>query len=436
MSLKNKVLKKLDEHTFEVVQKSFQSLIVKFIGMIVAFLLSIVLGRLLGADGLGIINLTNSFVRMVVIVCLLGNGQIIVREVALGLSKKNFRYIGEIMKSAYKLNGVFSFVFSVAIILLSPWLAQNVFGDPRIKWPLVIGMITIIPQIFSRLWSSGLIGYRKIWQSNLVDYGLRPVITTLIIGLMWLIEIKVTVVNTAIAYALSYALVSVGVGSYWRRLRTKVNHLKTNTRKLFKTSLPLLISSISNILISNGGVILLGFFLSSTEVGLYTVASQLALLSAFMLQITNSALSGNLASLYSQNQKRELQIMIKKITRYLTLFGLIPLIVFIFFGKSILSFWGEEFVTSYWLLIIIAAGQFFNIATGAAGQLLIMCGFQKQQSYITTTFMVLNLILNLILINLYGVIGAAFTIAITTVGMNLIRVIVAKQKTGILTLPI
>ncbi|MDC9724260.1 MAG: hypothetical protein PSN34_16035 [Urechidicola sp.] len=63
-NLLNKPLQSLDEHTLEVVKKSSSSLIVKIIGMIAGFLLSIFLGRTLGADGLGVINLSNSLINI------------------------------------------------------------------------------------------------------------------------------------------------------------------------------------------------------------------------------------------------------------------------------------------------------------------------------------------------------------------------------------
>lgn len=430
----NNKLNRLDEHSLEVMKKSFSSSIVKVLGMIAAFLLSILLGRTLGADGLGIINLSNSIINMLVMFCLLGTRQIIIKEVALGLSKNNFRQISEVIKSAYVLNGFFTFLISLILILLLPWIIGNFFDDPRLKWPLIIGLIVIIPQIFARIWSSALIGYRKIWQSNLVDQGLALIITLLLIGVFWISEIKITIISTAIAYALARLIVSIVIALYWKKIQTKVSNLKLGVSNLLQKSFPLFISSISNVLISNIGIILLGFFLNSTSVGFYTVASQIALLSGFMLQITNSSLSGNLSVLYTEDRKQELQTLITRITKYLTIIGIFPLFIFFFFGDDILSLWGKEFINSYMILLILALGQFVNVATGAAGRMLVMCGFQKEESYINIVFMILNIILNVVLINYFGVIGAALTTAFTFIGINITRVIVSKRKTGILTL--
>ena len=54
--IRNKI-SRLDIHTLEVLKKSFSASLVKVIGIIVSLVVSIYLGRSLGAEGLGIINI-------------------------------------------------------------------------------------------------------------------------------------------------------------------------------------------------------------------------------------------------------------------------------------------------------------------------------------------------------------------------------------------
>ena len=67
----NRLKKKLDIHTLEVVNKSATSTIVKVAGMIIGMGVSILLGRTLGADGLGVFNLSYRIVSFIMIFCLL-----------------------------------------------------------------------------------------------------------------------------------------------------------------------------------------------------------------------------------------------------------------------------------------------------------------------------------------------------------------------------
>jgi O-antigen/teichoic acid export membrane protein len=152
-------------------------------------------------------------------------------------------------------------------------------------------------------------------------------------------------------------------------------------------------------------------------------------------QITNSSISSNIATLYDSGKLNDLQKMIHRVTFGLIIVGSIPLFLFVFFGKPILSIWGDDFSKAFWILVILGIGQFFKIGVGAAGQLLVMCGYQKIQGYISLTFTAMYIILNYILIINFGAIGAAVSTSITVIGINLSKVVFAKLKTGILTIP-
>ena len=54
-----KKLEKLDKHTRDVIEKSFYSTIVRVLGIVFTIGVSVALGRFLGTEGIGIINLGN-----------------------------------------------------------------------------------------------------------------------------------------------------------------------------------------------------------------------------------------------------------------------------------------------------------------------------------------------------------------------------------------
>ena len=105
------------------------------------------------------------------------------------------------------------------------------------------------------------------------------------------------------------------------------------------------------------------------------------------------------------------------------------------FGNFILSTWGLEFKSGYSVLVILAIGQFFNVATGTVGTLLTMTGFEKKLLAVNTLFMVLNIILNIVFITIWGIEGAAFAYAISIFGMNFTRVFFVHKYIGIHVFP-
>ena len=338
--------------------------------------------------------------------------------------------------TARVLSGLLSLIVSFIFILSSNYISNTLFNEPKLYLPLVIAFFLMTPQVFSRIHASGFIGFKKIWQSNLVNQTLSVWITMSLVLMMLYLDVELNVVNVALLYAVGKFSVFICTWIYWRKLYVQPSAASLNIKQTLSTSLPLLIVSATSIITSSTAIIILGWFESSSEVGLFSVSSRLAMFTVFFLQITNSSIAPKIAVLYKSNKKKDLEKMVQRTTSGLILIGLLILLLFIFLGKPILSLWGKEFIQSYNLLIIMAFGQFINISTGAGAKILMMCGFEKIQSKVSIFFLVFNIGISYILIGQYGALGAALAMSITIIGENITRLILAKLKVGIWTIPI
>ena len=430
-ALLKKVKTKLDFHSQQVIEKSFLSLIVKFIGTISGLGLSVFLGRTIGSSGLGIINLSNRIVTVMLGLGLFGMNKLIIREVSIAHNNKNPEHIGDVMHTAYWFNGLISILLSFLLILLSPWLANSVFEEPRLTYPLVIFFVVITPQIFSRIFSSGLIGIGKIWQSNLVDQALSILITSVIVFIAWLYVEELSVNIIAICYAIGRLIVTISVGLFWIKNVNNKGPSKIILEDLLKKAKPLFIISIAGLVINSSDIVILGLFSDAKSIGLYVVAARIALLTSVLLQITNSAVSPKIAALYEEGSIKSLEVMIRKVSKGLFFIGSFVFLLFLFMGKWLLSFWGEEFVEAYIILVILGIGQLVNLSTGPVGMILIMTGQEKIQRNISLSFMAIFLVLSLILSQFYGTIGASIASAITVIGINICKVVYVKKYTKI-----
>lgn len=428
----------LDEHTIEVIKKSSASSIVKAMGMLIGVFVSIFLGRTLGADGLGVINLSLRVINILIVVGLLGFEQIIVKEVAVAFDNGNYESVKNTTFTSYIFNGITAITITAILIILSPWLSNHVFKEVRLTFPLIIAALGLAPATFSRIFSSALIGYKKVWQSNLVDNTLSTATTGFLILLYWLLYENLTIKVVAICYLVGRLTVTISIGLYWKYLNK--NHKFTNPtlifKKLFSSAQHLFVASIAGILVTNSDVILLGAFSDAKDIGSYTVASRIAMLTSFFLNITNSSISPKIAALYQNGRITEMELMVQRVTKALGIIGMLALILFIFAGKFILSIWGPEFTSSYYILIILGVGQLVNIGTGAVGQILIMCGYERTFKNIRLIFLILDIIFKIVLIYLWGALGAAIALSLNVICSNIVRLIFVKKKVGISTLNI
>lgn len=425
----------LDEHTLEVVRKSFSSMVVKISGMVAIFAVSITLGRTIGPEGIGIIDLANRIVKIVLVLAMLGMNTVLLKEIAIAYEKKNWQHIANVIYTSVWVNIPLGFVLSLVFILLTPWITQSVFNEPELKIPLIISLAVIIPQILSRIFASGINGFRKIWQSNLVNDTLSKVLVALGLFTLLLFNIEITVINVAILYAIGRIGVTLAVGGYWKHLFKFKGKRTLQTGPMLKVALPLLIVSSTTLVAKSTDTVMLGWLSTARDVGFYSVASKLGLLTNFFLAISISTLSPKIASLYAEKKMKELEKMIQQITKGLFFLGIGTIAVYFFVGKSILNLWGDEFIAAYLVLIIITIGQFFNVSTAGTSVFLVMTGHEKILGKIVFLSAIINFTLNYLLIPKYGAAGAAIATASTVTVENIIKVITVKQKTGILTIP-
>lgn len=427
---------RLDSHTFEVIQKSLSSLFVRVNGRIVSLLISLYIGRVLGTEGLGIISLSNNVITILLVVTTIGLPNVLIKNISIGINDKNWKAILSNNFTGLILAGSIALFVTIIGILSSEYVAVGLFHSANLIFPLKISFGVLIPQTLSRIYASSLIGLGKVWQGNLVNETLSSWIVGVGLLVLYLFDVGLDLDLVIIIYAVGRICVTICMGSYWYSLTSgNSGSWQFIQRQMMKMALPLLLVSSTSVIASNADSVMLGWLSDMNEVGLYTVAAKVALLVSFVLSISNNAIGPKLASMYSENRIQELEKMVQKVTAGLIAIGLIVVLSFCLGGKAIMSLWGAEFVDAYMVLLILGIGQFFNISTGCSGMLLIMCGYEKLHGYLSVGFVLLNLVLNYFLIVRFGAVGAASATAITTIGENLFKVILAKRNVGVLSIP-
>lgn len=432
----NNLKKEIDIHTYEVIVKSSKTMLVKSMGMISGLFVSIFIANILGPEGLGVVNFANKLGYVLLIFCLFGFQNVVVKNVAIGKAENKDSIIVNSLKTSLIFNFVLCILISIICFLLLQILSHFVVKINEIYIPLTIVFIMIIPQTISRVLSAVLNGLGKIWQSNLIDETLTPIFVCLGLIFFYFLDFNFSVVLILVLYAVCRFVVLIVVtlllkSNFKSRLKGKFE-----LKPMLKIAKPMMLISGTGVIASNLDTLMLAALDSFDQVGIYTVALKLAFLTSFFLHVTNTAISPKLAGLFHQSKISEMNLMVQRITKILSIFALLFLLFFIFFGHTLLNIWGPEFSEGYWILLVLVIGQFFNISTGCSGLLLLMCGFEKIHAKITFYCLIFNLVLNFILILNFGAIGAAIATALTLIIENIFKVVYSKIKIGILTLPL
>ena len=436
LNLKERLNQLNNKDNLDILNKGGLSLIIKIVGLISAFGLSLLLGRTLGLEEYGLIELSNRIGYFVLIVALFGMENVVLKEVSIAFDAKNWKHVLDSVYTTIKLNSLIAFLVIGLIFFLVPYFCNEFFKSVKLISPLRIVLIAVFFQTLTRSYVAGINGVRKIWQANLLSQALALIFVLLVFGIFYFLGMA-TLVNAAYSYLIAQVLVFISTFSYWTLIKPKTNQYKKTFQKQFvKPARRLLLSSGSGIISASSAIIILGIMENPEEVGLFNLASRLAMLTLVILEVLNSVMAPKIASLYAKNKIDELQKLITPIFYFLVFCGIISLLIFVFFGEDLVLLWGSEFRQSYKYLLIVALGQFVNLSTGAVGVLLVMSNNEKLLSRISVASMVLSIFLNVIFISLYGGIGACIATAILLSVENIYKVIIIQKKTGVSLVPV
>jgi O-antigen/teichoic acid export membrane protein len=168
---------------------------------------------------------------------------------------------------------------------------------------------------------------------------------------------------------------------------------------------------------------MIGYFLESSDVGVYSVAVRIAGMAVFLLSAANTIFGPTISELTEKDQFKTLERLLKSISKIIFAFSLNFLLFVIIYNQEILTVFGEEYIVGDLVLIILTFGQFINASVGPTGTILIMSGKQKFEVFNSVAICILNIILNIILIPRLGISGAAIATASSIVIINIFKVL-------------
>jgi len=150
-----------------------------------------------------------------------------------------------------------------------------------------------------------------------------------------------------------------------------------------------------------------------------------------VLMTVNLVIGPEISRLYNQKNIVKLEMLLSRSIKLIFILTLPIALFLIMFGPFVLSLFGKEFGVGYPVLIIFIFVALVNVAAGSVGNILNMTGYEKHVFYGILISLVFNIVLNIILIPLYGIIGAAISTGSAIIIWNLILWWFVKKKIGI-----
>lgn len=426
----------LNKHVADIVRGASVAFVLKITAAAAAFIVNVVLARLLGSDGVGIYFLSLAVVTLASTVGRFGTDNLVVREIAREAACDNWVTIRLRYREVLRLLLTVSVPVTAIIAVFSEQIATVIFSKPELAEPLRIMSIGIIPLSVFNLYANSLKGLKKVKESVAVQNLFLPVITLIT---LYVIATKNDLHSATIAYVIAVVLTAFVALFLWKKAVSVLPVHQQNEVKhgnLLASAKQLFVIAILTFGLKWLSTIFLGIWGESSDVGIFNIAQRTAMLTSFILVAVNTISAPKFAELYQKNDMRGLEITAINSTRLSTLFALPLLCFFLITPSWVMQQFGNEFVGGAAVLSILAVGQFINVATGSVAYLLLMTGRENVMMKIILITSVLGVTLNAILIPVLGGVGAAIATAISMSTQNIIAAILVYRKMGISTLPL
>jgi len=371
------IIKKLKEKISFSEKSFFYSSIIKAIGVIVSLLLSQYVAKLFNVELFGYFNLFESYLQILVVLSLFGARQMIVKKVSILYEKNSFKEIQIWFNSSILAVSITTFF----VLLIYNIAVNYLLSDSNlIKRAFQIGGFIIYIKVLLFILSSFYSSHNKLWQSNLVDRAVLPFIFLILL----FIGNKYTTLNFSdlfSTYLISASIFLVLVFVYWLKFYNKTNSgsIELSLKKVFNVqAIMFLILSFLGLFFLKIDIIILGFFGSSYDLGIYSTGAKVAFLLNFFTPVIHSVYTPKISILYNKNNLKKIKKILYNSVKVLLSFGFLIFIVLFLLGKDILNFWGLEYIKAYNVLLILSFANIISMSLSMCLPIIMMCNQEKR----------------------------------------------------------
>lgn len=398
---------------------------------VLSFALNIVLTRGLGASLYGVYSYINIVFALLEVFTTLGGDKAMLRY----LPEFNDcpRLQNAMLLMAYLTSLVASIIVAGIIYFTAPLISEFTLNQPIFINVLRVAAIALLFQTLSKITSAAFKGIDRMDLNVGVSSIIRPTLRLIFVGGAVLLGFSLykAMVGYVIAGILTFATALLFLNK-WTKLGTFAKPTNNEVVDYYKFSIPLTFNHLGSFLYNRVDILMVGFFLTSSVVGIYNIAVVISGVLALPLMAFNQMFPPTASRLYHSGEIDELESVYSTVTRWIFTLSLFPAIGAIIYSREILSIFGTEFVEGQLILILFALAQLTNCAVGPSGYLLMMSDHHYLTMVNQLSSGVLNVVLNVLFILEFGFIGAALATASILAIINLIRVFEVWHLEGIL----
>ena len=398
-----------------------------------------IIGRHYGPEIHGELRLLTVLLSSVVILANFGIKDSMLRLIPEYREKQNLATSWAIYKKGLSFTFLFSLAGSVLIIGLTPWLSEHHWNVPHLKPIFYLSAAFVFPLLLNGLNEFTLRSIFKIREDNIIRIMVisTRLLALLVVTFYFYRQDAPLYIYLLVLCGFSAFLSSIAVFKYFYRpsRRFKAKEVPSGST-IMSLAFPMMLTYASFMINDKTDTWMLqAFGKGADQVGIYGACLNLANMGRMIMVALNVTVQPKFAQLYHAGKVDEVKYIAQKASKTITWLT-IPVVLVLTIGAPYLLWFygghqhGPEYATGAAALAILAIGQLINTAAGPTAQLLNVTGHHKQFRNIAFGGALVNVAINLVLIPMYGILGAAIASAISMAGWNIVASLYIKRKFG------
>ena len=377
----------------------------RILRMAVSLFVGIYVARYLGPANYGLLSYANSFVGIFVALATLGLDDVVVRELV-----KNPEQREELLGTSFLLKIVGAVLMWVVIILTVPFTNNDIQTNSFI----MIIALGVVFQAFNVI----DFNFQATVKSKYVVYAQFVQLTISSIVKIFLIINEATLIWFVSVYCLDAMILALGLVFTYLHNSGKIFSWRWNfkvAKILLNDSWPLMFAYMSYLIYAKIDRLMVMEMIDEYNVGIYSAAYTLYEAPLFISLMFAKSLYPLIVKYYSENKDR-LYDLYFELSSYMTLSAYLIVIFVYFFYEYLISFtFGIKYIESGEVLLFLSLGLILMFNAFLRSSYITVSGNQKIILFTSIFSAIINILLNYIFINEFGVLGAAYATVLTQI---------------------
>ncbi|MDY6965098.1 MAG: flippase [Halobacteriota archaeon] len=409
-------------------ETAIQSVKIVFIFQILLFSVGFVRGvlfaRILGPSQYGIFSLAFMLISL------------ITPFIILGITSSLSRYIPkyeqkgvliDFLKKVQRFPLISSFFFSVICIIYAEQLSQLIFNSAEYSTLVIIVGISIFPTIIYQLIRSTLWGLRNFLVRSLLE--LSYAVLFLCFGLFFILEEPLAeslVLGNLLAYLFVVVAFSLLIRRYVFQREDQKNRLDKTNWELYKEVINfgfwMILANLALTALHYIDRWMINRYVGATDVGIYTVATGLATILFLGVQLVGNVVSVNLNYLWEQGEREKINFILNALAKFGIMTFLSGAFIILIIKEPLIGFlYGEQYLNVIGIMPYLLLMQAFMVPYWLLGSYVGLIEKTHISFFAVVTGLAVNIGLNIWLIPLYQIMGAAIATACSSFILFLVQ---------------